>query len=258
MNVISIITPVHPPSIPYLDEAYRSLTSQALPDGWAWEWLVQLDGLDWPNQWAPDDPRVFVGRGPTGGPGVTRNVALARSHGILIRNLDADDQLLPGALARDIAALEANPQATWTVTRVLDLASDGTTSEWVHPNPPRASIPRNSIREQWTSNSQWLLPVHPTTLCVRRHALLCLGGWMALPSGEDTGLLLALDATGEGYYIDEPSALYRKHDDQVTAQDFHLDSRNKADRRAIAIERASALDAAGWRFSLAAGQHQHP
>ncbi|MBQ0893209.1 hypothetical protein KBX37_08860 [Micromonospora sp. U56] len=41
---------------------------------------------------------------------------------------------------------------------------------------------------------------------------------MALPGGEDTGLLLAASVIAAGYFIDEPGLLYRKHPDQITAQ----------------------------------------
>lgn len=62
------------------------------------------------------------------------------------------------------------------------------------------------------------LPVHPATLCIRRELALALGGWMALPGGEDTGLLLAASVVTDGFFINEPGLLYRKHPDQITAQ----------------------------------------
>ncbi|QEV39866.1 hypothetical protein CP978_16030 [Streptomyces nodosus] len=48
-----------------------------------------------------------------------------------------------------------------------------------------------------------------------------LGGWMALPSSEDTGLLMALNAVSTGWFIEECGLLYRKWPGQSTAQDAH-------------------------------------
>jgi glycosyltransferase involved in cell wall biosynthesis len=81
-------------------DAYESLCAQEMPDGWTWEWLVQEDGRSGEVAAAlPDDSRVLSGTGKPGGPGTARNMAMARSSGDLLRVLDADDRLTPGALA---------------------------------------------------------------------------------------------------------------------------------------------------------------
>ncbi|MFU8851120.1 glycosyltransferase family 2 protein [Micromonospora sp. SL1-18] len=216
-GLISVITPVHAPSIPYLAESYESLRLQQLPDGWDWQWLVQEDGLSGAVEAAlPRDPRVLVGTGKPGGPGVARNMAMARSSGSLLRVLDADDQLTPGALAREIEALTSQPVG-WTTSSVLDLMPDGTTVGWQHADPPGGTLRRHDVLGYFQQNG-YRLPVHPATLCIRRELALALGGWMALPGGEDTGLLLAASVIADGFFIAEPGLLYRKHPDQITAQ----------------------------------------
>ncbi|MEU8090403.1 MULTISPECIES: glycosyltransferase [Micromonospora] len=238
---ISVITPVHAPSIPYLADAYESLRSQELPDGWAWEWLVQEDGRTGKVEAAlPNDPRVMGATGKPGGPGTARNMAMARSGGDLLRVLDADDQLTPGALAREIEILASRPEVGWTTCSVLDLMPDGSTIGWQHADPPGGTLPRGDVLTYFRTN-QYRLPIHPATLCIRRDLALALGGWMALPGGEDTGLLIAASVVTDGYFVAEPGLLYRKHPDQITAQSDWSANEEWQLRMQLIESRATAL-----------------
>jgi glycosyltransferase involved in cell wall biosynthesis len=240
-RVISVITPVHAPMADFLQDAYASLSKQELPPGWDWEWLVQEDGLDGEiAKRLPADSRIKFGSGKSGGPGVARTVALARATGELVKVLDADDQLTAGALARDIELLTERPEVGWTTARVLDLLPDGTTISWKHQDPEEGAIPRRSIVDFWLNNNH-RLPVHPATLCIRRKLLLALGGWMALPASEDTGLLLAANVLTDGYFIEEPGLLYRKWPGQTTMQATFVDEEARTHRTQIVEDRARAL-----------------
>jgi hypothetical protein len=187
----------------------------------------------------PPDPRIAPGTGRQAGPAITRNLALARSTGDLIRNLDQDDILLPGALARDIAAL-STPAVHWATSPALDLLPDGTLVAYDEPRP--GHIPPGHLLNLWRTNNQ--LPVHPTTLCLRRHLILALGGWMALPASEDTALLIAASTVAAGHHTAEPSLLYRKWPGQLTASEAHTDPTEHHLRTALITERAAALTAA--------------
>nr|WP_205863883.1 glycosyltransferase [Planosporangium mesophilum] len=216
--MISVITPVHEPSVRYLPDAYDSLVAQELPAGWAWEWVVQEDGQTGTVSAAlPADPRLSPGTGRKGGVATARNMALARAEGSLVRVLDADDRLTPGALAREIAAFAQSPALGWTTASVLDLLPDGSTVGWEHTDPPDGPLPYAYVLNNFQQNN-YRLPVHPATLCLRRELAVALGGWMALPGGEDTGLLLAASVVADGYFIGRPGLLYRKHPDQITGQ----------------------------------------
>lgn len=240
-RVVSVITPVHAPMADFLNDAYASLSKQELPSGWRWEWLVQEDGLDGEiAPYLPADARIMFGSGKSGGPGVARTVALARANGELVKVLDADDQLTPGALARDIKLLTERPEVGWTTSRVLDLLPDGSTLSWKHQDPEEGPIPRRSIVDFWLNNDH-RLPIHPATLCIRRQLLLALGGWMALPASEDTGLLLAANVLSDGYFIEEPGLLYRKWPGQTTMQATFIDKEARDHRTKIVEDRARAL-----------------
>ncbi|WP_416969269.1 glycosyltransferase family 2 protein [Streptomyces sp. 4F14] len=242
-SLISVITPIYDPHPEYFRAAHASLVAQALPPGWSWEWIVQEDGetgiaealLD-----QPADPRIRFARGRRGGVAITRNLGLARAEGTLIKNLDQDDVLTPGALARDIEALQ-DPATGWTTSRALDLLPDGTTA--ANDNDPAPGpIPPHTVTAYWRTHGH-RLPVHPTTLCIRRTLAVALGGWMAVPGSDDTGLLIAAGTVARGHFIGEPGLLYRKWPGQVSAGDAHTEPTERALRMRLIEERAEQLAA---------------
>lgn len=247
-GLISVVTPVHAPAAHHLTHAYRSLREQELPDGWEWQWLIQEDGeTDAVAPRVPDDPRVSFGQGRRGGPGVARTLALSRAQGTYVKALDADDMLPPGALARDLDALTRNPDIPWAASRVLDFLPDGSTVGF-DQDPPPGPLERGAVLDHWAAHD-YRSPVHPATLFVRRDLLLALGGWMALPASEDTGLLLALNAVSRGWFTAETGLLYRKWAGQVTNQAAHVHKAERQERMAVVEARARALTALeGWRF----------
>lgn len=241
-RVISIVTAAYEPVPEFLRAAYESILVQELPPGWAWQWVVQEDGETGDvAALLPEDPRVSLGRGRRGGPGVARTLALSRVRGELVTTLDADDLLTPGALARDIEVLERHPDIAWATSRALDLLPDGS-QVGVGREPPAGRLARGTLFRLWKERGH-RLPVVPATLCVRRELLLALGGWMALPASEDTGLLLAADAVSDGYFRAEPGMLYRKWHGQATGQAAHVDEAEWNTRVRIVEQRATALAA---------------
>lgn len=240
-QLISVITAVHPPTIPFLHEAYRSLERQTLPPGWGWQWVVQEDGQTGQVAAAlPDEPRISAGSSRKGGPGVARTMALARAAGSLVKVLDADDQLLPGTLARDIAVLTDHPDVGWTTSKALDLLPDGSTIAWDQDDPPAGRLHGQQVFQYWLDHDH-RAQVLPATLCIRRELLLTVGGWMALPASEDTGMLLAASVISAGYFVAEDGLLYRKWPGQSTAQAAHVDPAERDDRMTLIEHRVRAL-----------------
>jgi hypothetical protein len=242
---VVVVTAVHGPHARFLPEAYASLCAQRLPEGWEWHWVVQEDGeSESVRPYVPVDARVTFRQGRAGGPGVARTMALAHGGGAYVKVLDADDRLTPGALARDLAVLEGDPDLGWATSRVLDLMPDGSTVGFPG-DPDQGPIERGAVLAHWKANG-FLAQVHPASLCVRRDLLLALGGWMALPASEDTGLLLALNAVSRGWFSREVGLLYRKWDGQVTGQAAHTDRAEREVRMAVVEARARALSRLQW------------
>ncbi|WP_307835369.1 glycosyltransferase family 2 protein [Streptomyces adelaidensis] len=244
---IVVVTAVHAPSAPFLTEAHKSLCEQELPRGWDWHWVIQEDGTSADVvPYVPDDDRVTFRQGRPGGPGVARTMALSQADGAYVKVLDADDRLTPGTLARDLAALEADHSIGWATSRVLDVLPDGSTVGFPG-DPGHGPIERGSVLGHWTAHG-FLAPVHPATLFVRRQLALALGGWMALPASEDTGLLLALDSVSRGWFSAEVGLLYRKWEGQATGQSAHTDSTERNARMAVIEARARALANFRWSY----------
>jgi glycosyltransferase involved in cell wall biosynthesis len=108
-DVISVVTATLRPVREYLTTSYKSLTSQVLPVGWDWQWIVQEDGDSGDVvRILPEDPRISVGGGRQAGECVTRNMCLARADGDLIKTLDADDILAPVVYAETYCSASAD------------------------------------------------------------------------------------------------------------------------------------------------------
>lgn len=247
-GLISVVTAVHAPAAVYLPDAYKSLCDQELPEGWDWQWVIQEDGeTDQVTPYVPDDVRISFGQGRSGRAGMARTLALSRVEGEYVKVLDADDMLTPGALARDLQALTGNPGIAWATSRVLDLLPDGSTVGF-DSDPPAGPIEPGTVLEYWKAHG-YRAQVHPATLFVGRELLLALGGWMALPASEDTGLLLALSAVSRGWFTAQTGLLYRKWPGQVTSQAAHTHEAERNARMAVVEARARVLgELAGWRF----------
>ncbi|WP_405562057.1 glycosyltransferase family 2 protein [Streptomyces sp. NBC_01180] len=252
---IIIVTAVHAPSARFLQDAYASLRAQELPEGWEWHWLIQEDGTtDEVAPHIPDDRRITFGQGRRGGPGVARTIALAGADGEYVKVLDADDQLAPGALARDLAALEADPAIGWATSRVLDLLPDGSTAGFPG-DPDHGPVEPGAVLDYWAAHD-FRAQVHPATLFVRRDLLVALGGWMALPASEDTGLLLALNSVARGWFSSDAGLFYRKWEGQATGQAAHTDTTERNARMAIVEARARALRSFRWRYPMSSSDSE--
>ena len=239
-RIVSVLTAAYQPVPAYLTAAYESLCAQVLPDGWEWQWVVQEDGQAGDvKRILPDDPRISSGGSRRTGEAATRTMCLSRATGSLIKVLDADDQLTPGTLAREIDVLQQFPDVGWTTARVLDLLPDGSTVGF-DADPAEGRIDVGQLLPYWRTNG-YRLQVHPVTLCMRRKLIFALGGWMALPASGDTGLLLAANAITPGYFISHVGLLYRKWPGQMTNQAGHSDEIEQPARMSIIEQRARAL-----------------
>lgn len=242
-KIISVITAAAPNRGSTILGAYESLAAQVLPAGWEWEWLVQEDGSDQQiRSMLPNDRRIhYWWNGLQGGTAQTRNFALTRANGEIVRNLDDDDSLTEGALAQDIGTLASDTSLAWTCSRAVDIHPDGS----VHTFPEVIDSGRvlpGTLFQYWKL-SNGLVPVHPATLAIRRNILRAFGGWMAIPVSDDVGMLMAVSSVFTGYYAEDISMRYRKSDFQITAQHYAKSEHTRSQRfRAIEQRVESVLD----------------
>lgn len=254
--ILSILTPVFNPVADQLSAAYDSLRNQEMPSGWDWEWVVQEDGRTHKaEEILPNDDRIKFGTGRHAGIAITRNLGLARAEGSLIKHLDQDDILTPGVLRRDIAVLAApDSDVQWATSRVLDLLPDGSTVGF--NDPPSGRIEPGFVFDHWCSHN-YRLPVHPTTICIRRELLTAIGGWMAVPASEDTGMFVAASVIAPGYFHHEVGLLYRKWPGQMTASAEHTEPVEWQLRMSLIRERAESITGLLANVHRSAGSHDH-
>ena len=219
MPLVSIITPVLPDADDHLRRGVpeHPRPASCRPAGAGSGSSTSTAGRS--RTGSPDlgDRRVHVSAdGHNQGAALTRNMLVSRSSGTYLKVLDADDQLAPGVLSRDLAVVTAHPEVMWVTSRARDLLDDGTLVEF--PGAPAPGLLEvGSVFRAWMAAR---LPVlDPPGDPVRRAgAVLALGGWTAVSTSEDTGLLLALNCREQGFFSDEVGLTYRKWPKQLTGQ----------------------------------------
>jgi hypothetical protein len=122
---------------------------------------------------------------------------------------------------------------------VLDLLPDGGTVG-VETDPPAGRLEPGVVVEYWRSHG-YRLPVHPASMCIRRRLAVRLGGWMAVPGSDDTGLLIAASVVSAGYFHSEVGLLYRRWPGQGSAQAAHSEAAEWTSRMRLIDERARYL-----------------
>ncbi|MGQ0840973.1 glycosyltransferase family 2 protein [Actinokineospora sp.] len=242
MPLLSIITAAHGPQATFLPDTAASLAEQTLPACWEFEWLVQQDG-EGPSVRDMVPRARFAANGRLLGIAATRNLALSRARGDLVRVLDHDDVLLPGSLARPLP-LFADPSVHWTLTGADEIDAVGTRTAM--PEPPRVGrVPRGAVGAVTDTVGRWSLLCAGMT--ARTDSVRALGGWLATPRSEDVGLLTVLAELTDGHIIPEATWCYRRH----TAQ-THLtpDWRQRADEGVrVVTQRLAAAKRTGLRFA---------
>jgi glycosyltransferase involved in cell wall biosynthesis len=193
---------------PLLAQAIDSVRAQTFAD---WELVVVDDGStdDTPEVVArrADDPRIVYVRQARAERCVARNRGIAASTGRLVAFLDADDLWRPEKLARQVAALAAEPAAglCYTIARFVDAAG--------RPLPirkPARPLAGDAFACLMRGNVLILASV-----VVRRACLDEAGGFdpaLARYGCEDWDLWLGIARRHPVAVVDEELTLYRRHD----------------------------------------------
>jgi glycosyltransferase involved in cell wall biosynthesis len=249
--LLSIVTPVVAGKHRYLPDLYRSLREQEMPTGWEWQWVVQEDGQTGePLALLPaDDPRISAGMAPSGRQSMARTIALSRVTGSLLRAVDADDMLAPGALFRDVSLLTGDPKIGWCVSPALDLMPDGSLVPGPRDPDPGPLPPRYFAAGERAG----LVQVLGCTLCTYTRLIRALGGWPPLPA-EDVGLLIAVEAVCRGWMLAEPGLLYRRWPRSSSIGKNTSVASPGSPWRTVFLDRAEALSELGWRWDSWTGE----
>jgi cellulose synthase/poly-beta-1,6-N-acetylglucosamine synthase-like glycosyltransferase len=238
-RTITVLTAVHPAGAAFFEDAQRSVLTQELPADWGLEWLVQEDSDSHSlAEQVSGDPRIrYACNGAQLGAAATRNLALARATGEYLHNLDADDLLLPGALATLVAILDEHPSVHWAFGRADDLMPDGSRVSFPPWMPPYGLMPAGRMNA-WVADHGGNWPIPCAGTMYRTATLRAVGGWVALPIGEDIAMLAALSQATDGWQDPALTWLYRQHPAQVSRHPQQAAWSDVA--RRVALQRAAA------------------
>jgi len=180
-----------------------------------------------------NDPRVRVERSERRlGVAAARTRLVARARAPFVAFLDADDVLMPGALARTRDALRSRSDAVLVHGWFEVVADDGRRlPDW---DPPFAEACALGSGE---ASDELLLGNFLTTSTVsaRRDALLSAGPFDARigPSSTDWDMWLRLAEVGDVLYLGERLARYRQHGATISASTRAGGARLRSDARVV-------------------------
>jgi glycosyltransferase involved in cell wall biosynthesis len=214
---VSVFTPTHNPR--WLDDCYRSLRAQTLPD---WEWVVLLNGKS--SAWSPPepDPRVRIERAGVKGVGAAKRAACEIATGDLLVELDHDDVLVSDCLESLVVAADANPSAALLYSDFAQINDDGSPNStkfnldngWVYTPCVVDGVEQLRCHAMAPSPHNvgyiWYAPNHVRAF--RRTAYEAVGGYDAsLAILDDQDLMTKLYLHGEFVHIDKLLYLQRWH-----------------------------------------------
>lgn len=185
-----------------LDQDWPELEVLVVDDGSGTPTCTLLDGL------AAREDRLRVLHTPAAGVAAARARGVEQARGEIIVVLDSDDRLLPGAVARLVAALDAAPAADLVYGDVVELHPDG--RETCTPYQ-RFADPRQLRRAVLTAPR---VPFKHSGMVLRRAAALAVGSYDAtLPAKVDIDLMLRFLAAGRPvrHAGGAPVAVFRLH-----------------------------------------------
>ncbi len=205
-NLVSVVIPCYNHGR-FLAEAIESALSQAHDPK---EVIVVDDGsVDETAEVAARYDVRYVHQ-ENAGLSAARNTGLRESAGAYVVFLDADDRLLPGALAAGLACLNANPECEFAFGTYRHIAADGS---YLRPSHPPAAGPDLYLALLYYNHIGL-----PATVMYRRGVLDLLGGFdTRLKAAQDYDLYFRIARQFPIERHPHVVAEYRKHDSSLSA-----------------------------------------
>lgn len=186
----------------FLGEAIESVLAQSHPHR---EIVVVDDGSPDPTaEVAARYPGVRCVRQSNQGLSAARNAGFGASTGEYVVFLDADDRLLPNALAAGLRRFETHPECAFVAGRYQSIAADGSPLEDTHEALVEEDHYRRLLRRNYI--------VVPAAVLYRRRVLEQVGGFdPSVNAAADYDLYLRIARDHPIHCYEEAVAEYRQH-----------------------------------------------
>lgn len=216
---VTVVVPAWGTHVAYVPEALGSLREQSGPKV---EAVVVDNASDPPIEGMPSDVRIV--RSPQRLPvGHARNFGLREARSEYVMFWDADDRMLPGAVARMWSVLEAEPGVVCvTMDSVRWTPESGPGEPWPWPRPVMYPLAR--FRRLFALVAMLYNPFTTTGPALMRTEVVREAGGFSedIAFFEDWALSGALAVRGRIVMLRETARLYRVHGDSLSLG--HLDS----------------------------------
>lgn len=224
MPVVSICLPTLNARA-FLEERIASLFSQSLTD---WE-LIVCDSLSDDGTWEflqslEGDPRIRLYQVPRSGLYAGWNECLRRAKGELVHIATADDTCDPQFLSKLVDRLDAFPSASLAFSDLVHIDRSGSplisgnfSNRHFHLRSLDSTQPLSPI-ETFLSSCHFVPLWNSISSVVFRKSLLDRVGFFPTKFGTcgDVWWALAASCVASFYYLDEPLATWRLHENQAT------------------------------------------
>lgn len=233
---VVIVTAVDEMRTEFLHELADSLADQAVPGGCSVIWSVRFDGdtsLKTAGLWRESLEALSKGASLrkviVGANGVRRGTATTRTMALYaaprcdwVLSVDADDMLSPGALTALLTSVSAAREAgaLFISGKSVRFGVNDLNEPWSSARPDsfgEGLLLQGNIVERARLGD--LAPITPNTILYDARLVEALGGWPAVVSAEDLGLLYTVSVLAHGWRIGADVLLRRRWDGQVTSSD---------------------------------------
>jgi glycosyltransferase involved in cell wall biosynthesis len=204
---VSIVIPFYGKArdqLALLDETLGTVDQQTFAD---YEVIVVDDGspID-PADVVATHPRTRFQRQANAGSAMARNAGIASSCGEHLVFLDADDHLLPDALAVGLAHLAAHSEAGFVVGPREEMTYEGDPVSWsVTPPPEQTDLYVPLLRFDW-----YIIP--PSSAMFRRSVVETVGGFRDPWGADDLDFYLRAARSYQAWCFQSPAVTrYRRY-----------------------------------------------
>ena len=203
---VSVIIPAFitsPRHAALLDETLQTVANQTVPP---FEVIVVDDGSPVGAASAITAPFTTILKQANAGCAVARNTGIRASGGDFFIFLDADDHLLPGAIAAGLRAFDEHPESGFVVGPREEMTYEGGPVPWSVPVAPRET----RLYQRLLGFDWYIIP--PSSVMFRRQAVEAVGGFRDPWGADDLDFYLEVARRYPGWCYDGPAVTrYRRY-----------------------------------------------